>query len=463
MAGLPEKVRDALDRLKEQNTGPHFLVVRKINGRYYVYKELRPWDERKKTWKTVSEYLGRITDDGAFVRKKGSKEDELENAKAIIEAHGGKVTLPEKEEGQKIEMVLTPDETDRKILTILSMNARATLPFIAKRVGLSVSAVDNRIRQLEKRYGIKYIAEIDVEKLGYLKFIILVKFLDRIPAAEDIIKAVKVEPRVQLAIRLSGGDYNLLIYVLAETNQDVNYMVRDIMRNNFLDYKMQLYITPFYESYSFVPLRDEFIDTFRNQFQKKKSVFEEELTEKRRMLLEREFAVFRELNNHGKENFTSIDKKYSFDNGRSQYTYNKLLGNMLLKRTTLTMHNLPFRYVAIIFIKDVNLVEVYTTRKPLLQSIIKETKTWANQYALVGDIGAPYGILLFLPIFTNGELNVILKELSTIKGISIETSIATDILIGNLCYRRFDNAYARQQRILVEEYGLRPLPKITYG
>ena len=462
MVGLPEKVRDAFDRLKEQNTGPHFLVVRKINGRYYVYKELRPWDERKKTWKTVSEYLGRITDDGAFVRKKGSKEDELENAKAIIEAHGGKVTLPEKEEGQKIEMVLTPDETDRKILTILSMNARATLPFIAKRVGLSVSAVDNRIRHLEKQYGIKYIAEIDVERLGYLKFIILVKFIEKIPVLGELKQIVREEPRIQLAVSLSG-EYDLLIYLLAEADRDVTYLSRDILSSTFLkDYPLKWNIAPFLETYNFVPLRDDFLDTLRTTPIKRKILIEEELTDKKKNILKREFAILKELNSNGKIDFIDIDRKYKFDVGRAQYSYHKLINDGLLTRITINAEGLPIKYIALLFVSFIDFKQFYATRGAFLQNIIKETDTPINQYNLVGDIGIPFGSLLSIPVFDNVSLGGMKKEIERTKGIEVNTAIVTEILVGDFCYRKFDNSHSRQIKTLVEKYGIKPLEKTSY-
>ncbi len=461
---LPDKIRNALEKIRQEYHGPYYIVIRRIKGRYYVYRDLRLWDKERKRRKTVSEYLGRIRDDGAFIRKEISERNEIENAMSIIEAHGGKVMLPENRGAREFRDILTRDEVDNKILTILSMNARATLPFIAKRVGLSVSAVDNRIKQLEKRYEIKYIAEINIEKLGYLKFVILIRFIDKIPASDTLQEVIKTEPRVQLALALSGGDFHVLMYVIAKTNEEVNFLARRLMQNAALSsYSIQMYITPFHESYCFVPLRNEFIDTLREKSNKQDLLFEDDLTSKERMLLEREFAVLKELNTNSAEDFTYIDRKYGFDDGRSQYSYHKLLKDQLLKRPTLTMQKLNTRYIAVIFIKDSNLGELYSTREPLLRNIIKDTETIINHYLLIGDIGAPYGILLFLPVFDNADVDITIRELLKTKGIVIQTEIVTNILIGDFCYRRFDNAYSLQAKILAEDYGMTSLIKTIYS
>ncbi len=462
MVGLPEKVRDAFDRLKEQNTGPHFLVVRRINGRYYVYKELRPWDERRKKWKTVSEYLGRITDDGAFIRKKGSKEDELENAKAIIEAHGGKVILPQQEEGKEPTNILTPDEIDSKILTILSMNARATLPFIAKKVGLSTSAIENRIKNLEERYGIDYTAEIDIEKLGYLKFIILVRFIGKMPTTAEMRSAAESEPRVQFAMALSGSDHNLMMYALAETNNDVSKISRALKNNTALvNYPAEWSTTPFYETYGFVPLRSEFLEALKGE-SVKRGIFEEEPTEKKKEIVKREFAILRELCNNGAANFTKIDKKYGFDTGRAQYSYHTLMERNLLKRATITMSGLGVRYLAVFFMKVIDPKAYLTAREHLLRNIIKEIDTPINNYILVGDIEMPAGVVLIAPIIKDGQIGRMHKELSEIGGTITQQAIVPEILIGRLCYRMFDNSHSKQMDRLVEDYGhVRPERK-TY-
>ena len=465
MPNLPGKVAAALEKLRADSPPPPYIILRKIHGGYYVYKDLISKDNAKGKKKLSSEYIGRITDDGVFIKRAITKDDELENARAVIEARGGKVILPERTEVAEPARILSPDRIDNEILTILSMNARATLPFIAKRVGLSVSAVDNRIRHLEKRYGIKYIAEIDVEKLGYLKFIIFVKFIGKVPSSDEIRKVMKDEIQIQTVVMLNGEDYDMMLYILAEKNIEVSYLIRDLRSlTSLANYPSRWLITPFYETYNFMPLRENFVDSLKDKLGKNKiDILGEEITKNRRILLNREFAVLKELNSDGRIDFTSIDKKYGFDSGRTQYSYHKLLENGLLKRITITMSNLPVKYIALVFLKNIQSGIFYATRKHLLENIISENDTPVNKYNLVGDIGLPYGILFFFPVFNNGDIEKVKGELSMTEGIELSILIVSGVVIGGFCFRKFDNAYSRQSDALSETFGERHLLKADYS
>ena len=46
------------------------------------------------------------------------------------------------------------------------MNARITVPELAKITGLGNTAVNYHLRNLERKYDIKYILELDIEKFG---------------------------------------------------------------------------------------------------------------------------------------------------------------------------------------------------------------------------------------------------------------------------------------------------------
>lgn len=67
-------------------------------------------------------------------------------------------------ERQKAEI----DETDKKIINILMENSRLSYREIAKKIGVSVVTIMNRVKNLEKQKVIKkYTANLDYEKLGY--------------------------------------------------------------------------------------------------------------------------------------------------------------------------------------------------------------------------------------------------------------------------------------------------------
>ena len=60
------------------------------------------------------------------------------------------------------------DDIDRKLLTLLQVNADLPLSEIAKRVGISSTPCWNRIKKLEEQGVIKYkVSLVDKEKVGY--------------------------------------------------------------------------------------------------------------------------------------------------------------------------------------------------------------------------------------------------------------------------------------------------------
>ena len=147
----------------------------------------------------------------------------------MIEAHGGKVVLPETA-GNNVQVAvknLTLDEIDDRILTAMSMNARASAAFIETCMSLEQGAAESRIKQLEKRYGIRYVAEIDTEKLGYSKFMAFGRFLGKVPTVETIKTATKSIPNIQLVATLKGK-YDLFMYILAKNNEELTAILTEI-------------------------------------------------------------------------------------------------------------------------------------------------------------------------------------------------------------------------------------------
>ncbi|MDE1824632.1 MAG: AsnC family transcriptional regulator, partial [Candidatus Micrarchaeota archaeon] len=199
MKQFPPKVLEVFENLKKKY--PPRLDLKLIKGRYYVYKERGMWLKEKGKNKTISEYLGKITEDGLFVKKKLSANGDFENAKAIIAEHGGKIIWEEKKEQDIMaeEQHLTATAIDLKILTALSMNARIPIPKLAKMVGLNEQTAYSRIKSLEEKLGIKYILEIDIEKLGYIQYLVLIKFEEASLTAEELKKVIGDNPRIQFA------------------------------------------------------------------------------------------------------------------------------------------------------------------------------------------------------------------------------------------------------------------------
>ena len=444
MAEVPDVILSTYKRVS--NEYPSFVALKRINDKYYLYSQTTRYDKKEKKQKTVSKYLGRITAEGVFIKKsRTSEKDDLEIAKEVIEAHGGKVVLPETA-GNNVQVAvknLTLDEIDDRILTAMSMNARASAAFIETCMSLEQGAAESRIKQLEKRYGIRYVAEIDTEKLGYSKFMAFGRFLGKVPTVETIKTATKSIPNIQLVATLKGK-YDLFMYILAKNNEELTAILTEI-ELGLSAYKMKLYNSHFHETYNFIPIRDEFLELVKSE------------------LKQRGYRLLKELNNNGDAKFAEIDKKYAQERGRSSYAYYGLINNGILKRVTINMSAAPIRGIGIVYASFIDWGKFAKNRSSLLLDISEDVKLPTSKYILVGDVGIPRGGIFFIPLFAEGDLECTKERLDKFKlGTSLDTYIVSKVIIGSFCIRKFDNGHSRQYDILVEKYGIPKRPYLNY-
>ncbi len=103
---------------------------------------------------------------------------------------------------------------DRKILFELEQDSRQSLNDIAKKVRLKKETIFHRMKNLEKQGIIKkYITEINVYKLGYQFYPILLRYKDTTPAIEDkIYSFLKTNKYIGWLTKCEGAwDINLTI------------------------------------------------------------------------------------------------------------------------------------------------------------------------------------------------------------------------------------------------------------
>jgi len=453
MLTLPDKIKATLESLRKEYK--FFVSLKKINNRYYLYKQTSVWNKEKKKLKVISTYLGRITEDGVFIKREITSNDELENAKAIILAHGGKVLLPTIEDGTRIPVTeLLPDEVEKKIIMALSMDARESLASLGKKVGLTPSAIYSRVKKIEKQYKVKYFAEIDVQKLGYLWYAFAVKFDDLKPSFESSKDSLDRFPEVQLAF-FTKGDYDLIIFFLAENNDAADDLSYQLMTSEaFSKYLSTWDIIPIKKGYGVIPMRDVFFDKLKEQvFNRTK----ENRHKKYNQIYKREYDVLRELNRNGTTDFSEIDRKCNFDSGRSRYAYHELVKQGIISRITLTMQIFEEKRLDVLFIELKNAKQFFDTRVPFLHTIVDETSSMINKYAFIGDIGTPAGVMAITPTLEQSDLHDLEDYLSkNTKGMKVRDAIISSIIVGSFCYRKFDNTSALQYKLLVNKYGMKP-------
>lgn len=103
------------------------------------------------------------------------------------------------------------DAIDRKILTLVQADSSLSYAAMGAEVGLSVSAVNERVRKLERGGAVKgYVAVLDPAIVGAEALAFLELRLARSDAAEALLGAVQGRREVQEIHRISGEAQFLL-------------------------------------------------------------------------------------------------------------------------------------------------------------------------------------------------------------------------------------------------------------
>jgi Lrp/AsnC family transcriptional regulator, leucine-responsive regulatory protein len=118
------------------------------------------------------------------------------------------------------------DARDRKIVAALQEDARATYADIAARVGLSTSAVHERVRKLEQAGVIRgYRAVIEPESLGlYVTALVAAIPLDP-SQPDDLPERVREFPEVEDCYSVAG-EANYILKVRTKTTADLEDLIR---------------------------------------------------------------------------------------------------------------------------------------------------------------------------------------------------------------------------------------------
>jgi DNA-binding Lrp family transcriptional regulator len=364
-----------------------------------------------------------------------------------------------------------PKATDeeRVMLTALSMNGLLNNNRLAKITSLSEKAAKKMRRGVEKKFRLRYVAELDINKLGYLSYMVMVKFgIDDVneqkPDPEEIKRAVENQPEVQLAM-VTEGEYDLVMYILARNDDEVRSDIYNLRSAIGASYYSHWYIAPFFVTYGFVPIRERFFDVLKERVWKPTKAQRRPNEEQ---LFKREWAVLKELCKDGKVSMSEIDKIYGFESGRANYAYAQLKAKGVIKRIT-AIQNLPL-HSDVMLAKDVIFEGWAKSRESILKDIIEDTNKPVSKYPLVGDVALPVGVFYIVPSYSYNDFNRRSDIEDTSKsfenkfeGSETRALEVIDMLVGIVPYRLFDYAYTNQFKILVDEYGAQKAEKKTYG
>ncbi len=119
------------------------------------------------------------------------------------------------------------DKLDRKILSSLLSNGRESIANLSRNIGLSRTAVAERINRLEKTGIIKgYTAQIRVENEGRKAASYLLISCEK-GKKNDVTNALKEIPEVRLT-SVVGGSFDIIALIEAPDLQSIHHLCNEI-------------------------------------------------------------------------------------------------------------------------------------------------------------------------------------------------------------------------------------------
>lgn len=145
------------------------------------------------------------------------------------------------------------DVVDQRIVHEVSLNARATLAELSAAVGLSVSAVQTRLRRLEARGVITgYRATLDAEAVGKpLSAFIEITPLD--PAQPDNAPELLEHLAEIEACHSIAGDASYILFVRVASPRHLETLIRDIRSAASVNTRTTVVLQTFYENRPILP------------------------------------------------------------------------------------------------------------------------------------------------------------------------------------------------------------------
>ncbi|MBI2166477.1 MAG: Lrp/AsnC family transcriptional regulator [Chloroflexi bacterium] len=116
------------------------------------------------------------------------------------------------------------DELDRKIISILQVNGRASNARIAREVGVSEGTVRRRLKQLLQQGIIKVIAVPDPEKLGYHTEALIGVQVD--PDKLDIVASRLALLTEAQWVTVTTGAYDIFLWTTMKSAEDLGEFLK---------------------------------------------------------------------------------------------------------------------------------------------------------------------------------------------------------------------------------------------
>ena len=116
------------------------------------------------------------------------------------------------------------DELDRKIISILQLDGRASNAKIAREVGVSEGTVRRRLRRLIQEDVVKVIAVPNLEKLGYATTALI--GLQTGPGKGDTVAEAIAELEESHYVAITTGAYDVFVWAGLESAESLGDFLR---------------------------------------------------------------------------------------------------------------------------------------------------------------------------------------------------------------------------------------------
>lgn len=122
------------------------------------------------------------------------------------------------------------DSIDKKIIYLLMDNSKTSLAQISKHVGISITAVHQRIKKMEQAGIIENsISFLNPKKLGYKVISYIGVFLDQPSHYSETIKSLRDINEV-IEAHYTTGNYSIFLKVLCKDNDDLMQILSKIQK-----------------------------------------------------------------------------------------------------------------------------------------------------------------------------------------------------------------------------------------
>lgn len=346
------------------------------------------------------------------------------------------------------------EELKAKMLKLLSTNGRMSIGDLGKNLGITKPSAYHLFLETIKEYDLRFIPEIDIEKIwkyefiklarmrtkkeildeaieeipeaGFQEYMALFKFRGRQPSDDEIRKALGNSYMPQFVARL-GGEYGMVMYAVARRYNDITGFVVEFVKRLKWDTTSEMNRISVDTGY--FPLKKELLEKFN--------------------ISETYLALLMGLNEDGRQEFISIAKKYKKEQQGMVYAMDRLKRTEILKRVTYYEGKQKSTVNAIIQMKVTNYAKFFAKRDNWFMEMVKNNEKRHNEYVYMCDVSNPLGILIFASFADKARAKKAFNEMKRANGgVELKYIPIKSILVGQLGIRDFDMRYSDQYKIL---------------